>query len=261
LQYGDGLYGPIVIHGPSSANWDTDIGTVFVNDWWHESAFVEYHTEQVDGPSAAGAPTGLVNGLNKYDGAGAYFNMSFTKGDTHRIRLINSAVDTHFKVMIDDHNMTVMAADFVPIRPYATQVLSIGIGTSMMSSNLGQRYDIVVDASQDVGNYWFRAIPQTSCSTNENTDGIIANVRYVGAEEEDATTSAYTYTDSCSDENSTNLIPILEISPTTFISGQTLDVAIAPENGLFYWSVNSSSLYLNWYEWLHLIDKGRTRHC
>lgn len=170
------------------------------------------------------------------------------KGDTHRIRLINSAVDTHFKVMIDDHNMTVMAADFVPIRPYSTQVLSIGIGTPMMSSNLGQRYDIVVDANQDVGNYWFRAIPQASCSTNGNTDGIVAIVRYVDAEEEDPTTSAYTYTDSCSDENPTNLIPILEISPTTFISGQTLEVAIAPENGLFYWSVNSSSLYLNWYK-------------
>jgi FtsP/CotA-like multicopper oxidase with cupredoxin domain len=107
LQYGDGLYGPLLIHGPSSFDWDTDIGTVFVNDWYHESAFVEFHTEQTQGPGAAGATTGLVNGLNKYNGDGDYYNISFTSGEKHRIRLINSAVDTHFKVMIDGHNMTV----------------------------------------------------------------------------------------------------------------------------------------------------------
>jgi hypothetical protein len=141
-----------------------------------------------------------------------------------------------------------MAADFVPITPYTTEVLSIGIGMrSLYLLTSGQRYDIVIDADQDISNYWFRAIPQTSCSSNQNQNGIVAIVRYVGASEVDPTTSAYTYTDSCLDESSSNLVPVVVRSPTTFLSGDVLDVAIAPSNGLFFWGINSTDMYLNWY--------------
>jgi FtsP/CotA-like multicopper oxidase with cupredoxin domain len=124
LQYGDGLTGPILIHGPSSSNWDTDIGTVMINDWYHESAFKLFSIEQTRGPAAAGATTGLVNGMNKYNGAGQYYNMSFTSGNKHRIRLINSSVDTHFKVMIDDHNMTVLLSFSTLISGHGSRLCS-----------------------------------------------------------------------------------------------------------------------------------------
>ena len=31
-QYGDGIRGPIVIHGPATANYDFDMGTVMIDD-------------------------------------------------------------------------------------------------------------------------------------------------------------------------------------------------------------------------------------
>jgi hypothetical protein len=31
--------GAIVINGPTSANWDIDLGPWFLNDWYHEDVF------------------------------------------------------------------------------------------------------------------------------------------------------------------------------------------------------------------------------
>jgi len=42
LQYPDGLYGPLVIHGPTSANWDIDAGVLMLSDWIHLNAFVVF---------------------------------------------------------------------------------------------------------------------------------------------------------------------------------------------------------------------------
>jgi len=32
-QYGDGVVGPIIIHGPASADYDEDLGPIMVQDW------------------------------------------------------------------------------------------------------------------------------------------------------------------------------------------------------------------------------------
>lgn len=96
-------------------------------------------------------------------GSGSRFETVFESGTTYLIRLVNGAADTHFKFMIDSHTMTVIANDFVPIVPYTTDVLSIGIG---------ERYDVIITANATADNYWLRAIPQTSCSDNDETDNI-----------------------------------------------------------------------------------------
>jgi FtsP/CotA-like multicopper oxidase with cupredoxin domain len=87
---------------------------------------------------SGGPPTldnGLINGTNTYDDGGHRYNVSFTAGTSYRIRLVNGAVDTHFKFMIDNHTMTVISADLVPIEPYNTTVVDIG---------MGQRYDVSI---------------------------------------------------------------------------------------------------------------------
>jgi FtsP/CotA-like multicopper oxidase with cupredoxin domain len=128
MQYTDGLIGPLVVHGPSSANWDIDLGSVMINDWLHVSAFSEFfNIESVTGTGASAA-NGLFNGKGKWNDGGQWTNLTFTAGKKHRLRLVNSGTDVFFKVMLDGHTMTVMAADFVPITPYQTQVLNIGIG-------------------------------------------------------------------------------------------------------------------------------------
>ena len=42
--------------------------------------------------------------------------------------LINTAVDTTFVFSIDEHELEVIEADFVPIRPYKSNSILVGIG-------------------------------------------------------------------------------------------------------------------------------------
>lgn len=132
LQAYNGVFGGILINGPASANYDEDKGVLFLNDWSHQTADELYESAQVNGPPTL--DNGLINGTNVYgdDGAsnqtGYRFNTSFTAGTSYRFRLVNAAIDTHFKFSIDNHTMTVIAMDLVPIVAYNTTVLSIGIG-------------------------------------------------------------------------------------------------------------------------------------
>lgn len=44
------------------------------------------------------------------------------------MRLINTSTDTTFVFSIDKHNFTVIGADLVPLEPYDTSHILIGIG-------------------------------------------------------------------------------------------------------------------------------------
>lgn len=45
LQYGDGLAGPLTVHGPSSANYDDPKDPFLMTDWIHRSWFQEFQSE------------------------------------------------------------------------------------------------------------------------------------------------------------------------------------------------------------------------
>jgi FtsP/CotA-like multicopper oxidase with cupredoxin domain len=59
----------------------------------------------------------------------------FQSGKKYRLRLINTSAEGIQKFTIDGHNFTVIANDFVPIKPYSTNVITLGVA---------QRSDIVV---------------------------------------------------------------------------------------------------------------------
>jgi FtsP/CotA-like multicopper oxidase with cupredoxin domain len=71
---------------------------------------------------------GLINGTNTYEDGGSRFEVAFTSGTSYRLRLVNAAVDTHFKFMIDNHTMTVISSDLVPITPFTADIITIGMG-------------------------------------------------------------------------------------------------------------------------------------
>jgi FtsP/CotA-like multicopper oxidase with cupredoxin domain len=129
LQYSNGLTGPLLIHGPSSANWDIDTGVLPIMDWYHEPAFRAYYQQRV---APVAAENALFNGLNTFtlnnQTVGSKYEMKFKPGKKHRIRLVNMSTDSHFKFSIDGHKLTVMAADFIAIEPYVTETLNIFIG-------------------------------------------------------------------------------------------------------------------------------------
>lgn len=177
------ISGPLLIHGPSSANWDEAWEPILINDWVHDSAFAVFQQE-LDITSRPGPPVGdsiLVNGTGKHimfhfsnvpcpswsclsiriyrlrtltklpghyncsdssdarcvtarsgcgggTSAGSYFHKTFEKGKRYLLRLINASADAMFIVSIDNHNLTVISNDLVPIEPYTTNAILVGIG-------------------------------------------------------------------------------------------------------------------------------------
>ncbi|KAM0322050.1 hypothetical protein ACHAQA_009793 [Verticillium albo-atrum] len=242
LQAYQGIFGGIVINGPASANYDEDLGMVFLNDWDHQTVDELYASAQTSGPPML--DNGLINGTNVFgsDGdssqTGSRLNVSFTSGTSYRMRLVNGAVDTHWKFSIDNHTMTVIAADLIPVEPYTATLLDM---------TMGQRYDIIVTADQaDVAdNFWMRAIPQSACSDNDSTDNIKAIV-YYGDSPSTPETTGYDYTDSCDDETD-NLVPYVSKSVDD-ADWSNLATATVGRNsaGLFKWYLNSTSLLVDW---------------
>jgi FtsP/CotA-like multicopper oxidase with cupredoxin domain len=134
LQAWDGVFGGIIINGPATANYDEDLGIMFLNDWDHDTVDVLYLQAEASGPPTL--DTGLINGTNVWTEddvtTGFRFNTSFTSGTSYRLRLVNAAVDTHWKFMIDNHTLEVISMDLVPITPYTTTVIGIGMGKTFL---------------------------------------------------------------------------------------------------------------------------------
>ncbi|KAL1984795.1 hypothetical protein VTN96DRAFT_8639 [Rasamsonia emersonii] len=243
LQAWEGVMGGIIINGPATANYDEDKGVLFLTDWSHATVDELYDSVLANGPATL--DNGLINGTNVYGEdnstaqTGHRFNTSFTAGTSYRFRLVNGAIDTHFKFSIDNHTLTVIANDFVPIEPYNTTVLNIA---------MGQRYDIIVTADKEsvAENFWMRAIPQAACSENDSTDNI-KGIVYYGDSPSTPTTTGYAYTDSCDDEDLSNLVPYLALDAGDYYWNESEPVTIqqAAAN-VFLWYMNDTSMSVDW---------------
>ncbi|KAK3944040.1 Cupredoxin [Diplogelasinospora grovesii] len=163
-QYSSGVLGPIVVHGPTQAKYDIDIGPVMLSDWNHEAYYDIIEKMLAPGGSPrVFSDNNLINGKMNFDcstvAAGdttpctnnaGISEFRFQTGKTHRLRLINSGADGLQRFSIDGHTMTVIANDFTPVKPYDTKVVTLGVG---------QRTDVLVKA--DGGNpqsaFWMRS--------------------------------------------------------------------------------------------------------
>lgn len=221
-QYAGGALGPMVIHGPlqEEIDYDFDVGPVILTDWFHE----QYYTlvEQVMSPASEGLPPPtsnnvLINGKNNYPCANTTLEctpnagiskFNFTSGKKHRLRLINTSAEAVLKFSIDGHNMTIFENDFVPIEPYTTNVVTLGVG---------QRSDVIVEAVGSPNEtYWMRA--NTTCSL---TDGIspfaVAAIYYENSDTSIVPTSSPSYTDeqlaACRNDDLSLTTPYYSITP------------------------------------------------
>ncbi|KAM3084156.1 hypothetical protein ACMFMG_001744 [Clarireedia jacksonii] len=246
LQAWEGVAGPIIINGPSTANYDEDKGMMFLSDWSHTTVDEQYYYAQTVGPPTM--DTALINGMNVYgeDGysnqTGSRYETSVEAGTSYRFRLVNGAIDTHFKFSIDNHTLTVMAMDFVPIAPYETDILNIAIG---------QRYDVIVTANKAsiASDFWIRAIPQLSCSENESPKNIRGILHYSSSTSLPTTTSHYYPDDECVDEDPHNLVPYIskDVSHDLISTDQAVTVSQNSQN-LFRWFLNNSTFQSDWTE-------------
>ncbi|KAF3020273.1 hypothetical protein E8E14_012886 [Neopestalotiopsis sp. 37M] len=242
LQAWQGVFGPIVINGPATANYDVDAGIVFLNDWTHQTPDELFIQAETSGPP--NQDNGLINGMNVYGDdddssqTGERWNTTFTPGTSYRLRIVNGAIDSSFKFSIDNHTLTVIASDFVPIVPYTAEIITLGGG---------QRYDVIVTADQAAvaDSFWMRSIPMASCSTNTMKTNIKGAIYYEGSNTL-PTTTGYDYTDACDDETD-NLVPYVSQTVTLSNTGTVEVASVSPYNGGgFRWFLNSTTMITDW---------------
>jgi hypothetical protein len=130
------------------------------------------------------------------------------------LRIINTSFETQFVFSIDNHNLTVVTADFVPIQPYSTHAILVGIG---------QRYNLIVEANP-IGpdndgrkDFWIRTgIAKCFLHYTQNQQYYIEGYNVTGIltyrDGAPETPSSTPWTDislDCKDEPSENLVPIV----------------------------------------------------
>jgi hypothetical protein len=132
--------------------------------------------------------------------------------------------------------MTVIANDFVPIQPYKTNVLNIAMNepdicftkTFYAKYDLGQRYNVIVKVDQVsiAKNFWLRATPQNACSENANPTNV-KGIIYYGDSPSTPSTTGYSYTDSCVDEDISNLSLIVSETVSSPFYNKSEPVSLA----------------------------------
>ena len=250
LQYSEGLFGPLILNGPATANYDEDLGVLFLQDWSHVPIFSAWSNKEKYGITHSLSNL-LINGTNTYNcsaisddscvGGGRKFQMVFQPGKKYRIRLVNVATDSQFQFSIDGHKLKVIASDFVPINPYDTDGVVI---------NAAQRYDVIVEANAPLGDYWLRASWVDACGgvANDHPEDSTGIVRYDSRSTSDPVSESIVKLPTvCLDEPLESLVPHVTFDVTN-IGGMTVEELLArfTHESLFQWTINSSSLVLDW---------------
>nr|AOX15702.1 laccase 1 [Trametes hirsuta] len=183
-QYCDGLRGPFVVYDPNDPHAslydvDNDDTVITLADWYHTAAKL--------GPAfPLGADATLINGLGRSPSTTAadLAVINVTKGKRYRFRLVSLSCDPNHTFSIDGHDLTIIEVDSINSQPLVVDSIQIFAA---------QRYSFVLNADQDVGNYWIRANPSFG---NVGFAGGInsAILRYDGADPVEPTTTQTTPT-------------------------------------------------------------------
>ncbi|KAL4897298.1 multicopper oxidase-domain-containing protein [Aspergillus ambiguus] len=177
MQIVDGLFGAIVIHGPSSMDYDIDLGPWLLADWYHTNiSGLDWIPLYWDNDTLP--PFTLLNGkgyLNcdtsnpQCTGTDNHYEVVFRKSLKYKIGLVGSTTLLAYEFWIDGHNMTVIEADLVPVEPFVVNSLIIASG---------QRYEIIVEADANFKygtNFGIHALP---CNPRGNKSSRLGVIRY-----------------------------------------------------------------------------------
>lgn len=188
VQYNDGLFGPLIVEekeNPYQADYDYD-RIIMINDWFHIPAEqilanLKKGTYMHMGMGTEGMPdvgdvpfeSALINGKGRFDPRSESLLETYevTAKDRIRFRIINASSTYAFRFAIDGHKLSVIATDGVLTKPQQVDSLIIDVG---------ERYDVIVNADEPAADYWIRA--QTLEENKENS--VLAVLRYTGASQE-----------------------------------------------------------------------------
>ncbi|EME41304.1 hypothetical protein DOTSEDRAFT_176366 [Dothistroma septosporum NZE10] len=250
-QYSDGAFGPMIIYGPNHVEYDLDIGPVIINDYYHDSyvANLEAAVGKRDTPSP---DNNLINGKMNFDcsqvtngqkcvpNAGVS-KFKFRSGKKMRLRLMNTGAEGLQRFTIDEHTMTIVANDFVPVKPY--QVTSVTLG-------VGQRTDIIVEGTgRPDGVYWMRSEISRLCGFPKQPYALAA-IYYERANTNATPNSTATPVkdNNCGNDALTLTQPFYQVTRPSQPSITTrIDMTnIQNATGDFVWVMNNSSFRADW---------------
>ncbi|KAK6347490.1 hypothetical protein TWF718_005331 [Orbilia javanica] len=282
LQYANGILGPLVLYGPSSANYDFDSGPLLIGDWYHEDAFSIYYREiQANGGGPPSPDSKLINGMGNYTVVSnngivspgcnssdphckpvtSIYNTTVQAGKRYKFRIVNTSVTSHLTFSIDGHDLEVISTDFVPIKHYTTSNLTIAIG---------QRYEVIVTANADTSktkNFWIKLrncanvcagdTPQPplsgGASYEECRQGILSYDQVAAIP---AQSDADPFNTQCVDEDIGRLSPVVRRVVTgvplvlsgrdTFEGFQVIREADADQPSVAHWTLNNFTFRINW---------------
>ncbi|MCJ1286660.1 hypothetical protein MMC26_006006 [Xylographa opegraphella] len=251
-QYTGGLLGPMVIYGPTQYHYDIDLGPVFLTDYFHKDYFeIVKDIESTNQTKwLQYSDNNLINGKMKYNCSNAndeqpcvddapLAQFRFQKGKTHRLRLINAGAAGQQFFSIDDHEMTVIANDYVPLEPYTTTTVFLGVG---------QRTDVVVRATGNANqSYWMRSNISTICNLPLQPLAM-AEIHYEEADStKHPTTQSWPYTDDgqCANDDLSLTTPYYAITPdpNPAITFEVLVDEVINATGHLEWRMNHQAFH------------------
>ena len=245
-QYADGPFGPIVVYGPWDKEYDIDVGPVVLNDFYH----VDWQTmvKNITAPRPNQPPpmptsdSNLINGKMRFDctsvpkdhkcSEAGLSQFRFKSGKSHRLRLMNTGADAAQQFSIDGHSMTVFANDFVAVKPYTTNVVTLGVG---------QRTDVIVEG---IGNhkssYWMRSNATCANSLQPNA---LAVIFYDDADTKQLpTTQPQNYAVGCANDPLSQTVPEYPVALPEPATTVVLDATVGQNaSGVWLWYMNKSS--------------------
>lgn len=192
VQYTDGLYGPIVVRGCGGGEDEEEMvemvpaadeeRILFLGENHHA-----YAGELVGHYLAASSPWEpteagveplsdnlLLNGQNTFDCSvvsttfnstyrhkntpectgGQAYKTNIKPGTTMRLRLINHSSYLSYWFSIDSHPLTIVEIDGVEVEPIVSQGVHV---------NIGQRYSVIIKATEAAGDYTIRSALEKDC--------------------------------------------------------------------------------------------------
>nr|OQO27865.1 hypothetical protein B0A51_04834 [Rachicladosporium sp. CCFEE 5018] len=271
-QYTGGVAGPMQIYGPSSQDYDVDLGAVMLTDWNHVPYF-SIVTDVVGTDFSKIPPRSdniLINGRNSFNCSQPSYDNStewlgsnlkssinwtcvedaplskfqFQTGKTHRLRLINHGADGVQKFSIDGHSFTVISIDYVPVVPYTTNTITLAVG---------QRTDVLVTANNNSAKSYYMRTTTTggdACGQSSAKEAL-AVVYYSSADTTTfpAYTSPATPAKDCASDPLPSLVPSYPLKPSSNPYQQDLTLSLGRNStGNFEWQINSQTYRANFNE-------------
>lgn len=203
LQRADGVFGSLIVRQHKSKDvhfdkYDEDLfdHVIIINDWYDETVATQFNL-YVHHNKTAHPPTSiLINGKGSreiFKDSTSYHktpkaSFKVNHGKRYRFRLISAGIAAcALQFSIENHNFTLIASDGHPIEPlHDLEALVL---------YAGERFDIVVNANQPIGNYLIRVKGFGACSYEKLIETAWLNYNSIDLPKENDNKSNIEYAD------------------------------------------------------------------